>query len=61
MTMPVMPTTIGAMISAGQYPMPSHVSRNQAQNAPSMYCAPCVKLMMFNRPKITARPRLSIA
>ena len=40
---------------------PSLFSRNHAQNAPIMYCAPCVKLMMLSRPKITASPSDSIA
>ena len=34
---------------------------SQAAKAPIMYCAPCVKLMTFSMPKITARPRLSMA
>ena len=33
----------------------------QAQKAPIMYCAPCVKLMTFMRPKITASPSDSSA
>src|ERR1700727_1844375 len=30
-------------------------------NAPIMYCAPCVKLMMLSMPNMTARPRLNSA
>ncbi len=59
--MPVAPTTTGVIASAHQYPRPAYWSRNQAQNAPIMYCAPCVKLMMLSRPKMTASPSDSIA
>ena len=38
-----------------------YCSRIQAQNAPIMYSAPCAKLMMLSRPKITASPSDSIA
>src|ERR1700730_690175 len=41
--------------------MPRRLSRNQAQKAPIMYCAPWVKLMMLSSPKMTARPRLNMA
>ena len=30
-------------------------------NAPIMYCAPWVKLMMLSMPKMTASPRLNSA
>ena len=58
---PVAPTISGASRSAHQYDSPNLFSRNQAQKAPIMYWAPCAKLMMFSRPKITARPNESSA
>ncbi len=61
MTMPVAPTMIGASTSAPQNGMPRYCSSIQEQNAPIMYWAPCVKLITFIRPKITASPSDSSA
>ena len=58
---PVKPTMIGASTRAAQNGTSASPSSSQAANAPIMYCAPCVKLITFNSPKITARPRLSMA
>ena len=52
---------IGAMTSEAQNGTSKMPSSSQAAKAPIMYWAPCVKLMTFSMPKITARPRLSMA
>ncbi len=59
--MPVIATAIGATRSAHQYPSPAQLSRKYAANAPIMYWAPCVKLMMLSSPKMTDSPRLKSA
>ncbi len=61
MATPIRPTITGASTSAAQNGTLKMPSSSHAANAPIMYCAPCVKLITFRRPKITARPRLSMA
>ena len=52
---------IGASTSEAQNGTSRMPSISQAAKAPIMYCAPCVKLITFSMPKITASPRLSMA
>ncbi len=59
--MPNIATTTGAITSAPQYGMPRCVSSSQVTKAPSMYCAPWAKFTTFIRPKMIARPMLSMA
>ena len=41
--------------------MPAYSSSIHAANAPIINTAPCAKLMMFDMPKITAKPSDSMA
>ena len=59
--MPIAPTSSGDTTSATQYDRPNFVRPIHARNAPIMYWAPWVKLMMLSSPKMIASPRLSTA
>ena len=61
MITPNRPTISGASTSEAQNGTSSMPSSSQAAKAPIMNCAPCVKLMTFSMPKMTARPRLNMA